>query len=182
MQKVDIPEDVLKIWEKYHLKENIRRHCIKVMEVALKISKHISGIDVDSVKIGALLHDIGWAVTDDPFKHFIKGAEILRREGFPEKIALIVERHFGAGLGSEEAKRLGLPNRDYLPISLEEKLVCHADNLVHGDKERGIEEYLNRLDKMGREQPEFRWLVERSKERAKRLSDEINFIISHKAR
>jgi len=104
MQKVDILEDVLKIWEKYHLKENIRRHCIKVMEVALKISKHISGIDVDSVKIGALLHDIGWAVTDDPFKHFIKGAEILRREVFLKRYTYFREVLWCRPLGGRRQK------------------------------------------------------------------------------
>lgn len=173
MQKLDIPENVFKIWGKYHLKEKIRRHSIKVMEVALKISEQIRGIDIEAVKIGALLHDIGWAVTDDPFKHFIEGAEILRKEGFPEKIVLIAERHFGAGLTKEEAKRLGLPEKDYLPVSLEEKVICHVDNLVHLDKERSFEQYLERLDNMERERPDLKWLIEKSKERAKKLSDEL---------
>jgi len=143
------------------------------MEVALKISQHIRSIDIEAVKIGALLHDIGWAVTSDPFKHFIQGGEILRKEGFPEKIALIAERHFGAGLTKEEAKRLGLPEKDYLPNNLEEKVICHADNLVHLDKEGSFEQYLNRLDKMKKERPDLRWLIERSKERAKKLSEEL---------
>jgi uncharacterized protein len=174
-REIDIPQEVLTIWEKYQLKESLRRHCMKVMEVALNIAKGIKGIDIHAVKIGGLLHDIGWAVTHDPFKHFIEGAKILRKEGFPENIVLIVERHFGAGLTKHEAKRLGLPEKDYLPISLEEKVICHSDNLVHMDKERTFEEYLNRLDRMKRERPELRWLVEKSRERAKKLRDELDW-------
>lgn len=85
-REIDIPQEALKIWEKYQLKESLRRHSMKVMELSLNIAKRIKDIDIHVVKIGALLHDIGWAVTNDPFKHFIEGAKILRKEGFPENI------------------------------------------------------------------------------------------------
>ena len=41
----------------------------------------------------------------------------------------------GAGLTSEEAVKLGLPPGDYIPKTIEEKIVCHADNLI-GSTER----------------------------------------------
>ena len=178
LNKTDIPADVFKIWEKYSLKENIRKHCIKVMEVALKIAQHVKvnkEIDIEAIKIGALLHDIGWAVTNNPFEHFIEGAKILEKEGFSEKIVLIVERHFGSGLSKEEAKKLGLPEKNYLPLSLEEKIVCYADNLVEGNKERSFEQYLNWLSKIEEKSPELKWLVEKTVERAKRLRDELTY-------
>ena len=175
LNKTDIPADVFKIWEKYSLKENIRKHCIKVMEVALKIAQHVKGIDTEAIKIGALLHDIGWAVTNNPFEHFIEGAKILEKEGFSEKIVLIVERHFGSGLSKEEAKKLGLPEKNYLPLSLEEKIVCYGDNLVEGNKERSFEQYLNWLSKIEEKSPELKWLVEKTVERAKKLRDELTY-------
>ena len=146
---------------------------MKVTEIALRLAQKIKGVNMEIVKIGALLHDIGRAITDDPFEHFLASAEILKKEGFPEKIVLIAERHFGAGLTKDEAKKLGLPEKDYLPVSLEEKIVCHADNLANGDKERTFEEYLCKLDELAKERADMKWLIERSKERAKRLNSEL---------
>ena len=48
------------------------------------------------------------------------------------KISEIIKRHIGAGISKEEARALGLPEDDYFPRSLEEKIVAHADNLVKG--------------------------------------------------
>jgi hypothetical protein len=39
----------------------------------------------------------------------------------------------GAGILPGEAAALGLPDRDYMPSTVEEKIVCHADNLVADD-------------------------------------------------
>ena len=39
----------------------------------------------------------------------------------------------------EIAKTLGLPNKNYIPLSLEEKIVCHADNLIDNCKRQKIE-------------------------------------------
>ncbi|RLA77489.1 MAG: TIGR00295 family protein, partial [Deltaproteobacteria bacterium] len=94
---MEMLEEVKKLWDKYKLSEDVRKHCMKVAEVALKIANSIEsdvGIDKNAVLIGALLHDIGRAVTNDPFLHFIKSAEILRKEGFDDKIVKIAERHF----------------------------------------------------------------------------------------
>ena len=146
---------------------------MKVTETALKLAHKIKEVNMETVEIGALLHDIGRAITDDPFEHFLASAQILKKEGFPDKIVLIAERHFGAGLAKEEARKLGLPEKDYLPISMEEKIVCHADNLVNGDKERTFDEYLRKLDELAREKPDLKWLIEKSKERAKRLNNEL---------
>jgi len=91
-------------------------------------------VDLDLVKKGAILHDVGRSKTNG-IKHAIVGAKILKNEGFPPEVIKIVERHIGAGITKEEALILGLPPKDYVPITLEEKLVAHADNLIHGTKE-----------------------------------------------
>jgi uncharacterized protein len=75
------------------------------------------------------LHDIGRASITHSIHHAIEGAELIRRQGWPEKLALVVERHIGGGIPRTEALELGLPARDYLPTSLEEKVVCYADKL-----------------------------------------------------
>ena len=51
----------------------------------------------------------------------------------------IIERHIGAGITEREAEKLGLPVKSYLPETLEEKIVAHADNLTSGSKEVDID-------------------------------------------
>ena len=85
-----------------------------------------------------MLHDIGIIYCDAPkiycngthkyIEHGYLGAELLRREGFP-KHALVAERHTGTGITIEQIEReeLPIPERDYCPQSLEEKIICYAD-------------------------------------------------------
>lgn len=90
-------------------------------------------VDRDVVQQGALLHDIGRSLTQD-VRHASLGADLLRRDGWPDPVVRAVERHTGAGIDAKEAATLGLPVKDYTPVSLEEKIVAHADNLYSGDK------------------------------------------------
>ena len=62
------------------------------------------------------------------------GAEMLRRYGREhgvdlERYARICERHTGSGLAAAEIReqKLPIPERDYLPETPEEALVCLAD-------------------------------------------------------
>ncbi len=177
MEASEVPGVVRKLWDKYELPESVREHCKRVAEIASRIAAKISAngheVDREAVLLGALLHDIGRAVTHDPFEHFLKSAEILRKEGFPEKIVRIAERHFSAGLSSEEAAKLGLPAKDYLPKTLEEKIVSFADNLTFGSREWGFEDFIRRLDEIDAENPELRWLTEATRRRVRKIKEEI---------
>ena len=85
-----------------------------------------------------MLHDIGIFYCNAPkihchgthtyIEHGYLGAELLRNEGYP-KHALVAERHTGTGITIEQIIRedLPIPERDYCPQSLEEKIVCYAD-------------------------------------------------------
>lgn len=170
---MDVPEVVLKVWDKYKLAENVRKHCIKVAEVALKIAERFDNVDREAVKIGALLHDIGRAITHG-LEHFIHTGEILRKEGFDEKIVRIAERHFACGITKEEARKLGLNvDRDYVPESIEEKIVCMADNLVDDDREVSFEDFLKKLERLKKEKPETAWFTEKTIDRALKLKEEL---------
>jgi uncharacterized protein len=108
-------------------------HSIAVCKKAIKISNNFD-IDIDLIKQGSLLHDIGRSKTNG-IKHAIIGSEIAIKHGFNNKIAKIIERHIGGGISKSEAKLLGLPAKDYIPITLEEKIVAHSDNLLNGSDE-----------------------------------------------
>lgn len=123
------------ILEEFNCSFFVIEHSQAVMLKATQLAMDFElEVDLDLVKKGAILHDVGRSQTNG-IKHAIVGAEIIRNEGFPTEIVKIVERHIGAGITKEEALILGLPPKDYVPITLEEKLVAHADNLIHGTKE-----------------------------------------------
>jgi len=110
-------------------------HCKLVSAFAVKIAKACRkkqpNVDVELVEISALLHDIGHSKTHS-VDHAFEGGKIARELNLPDSIALIIERHAGGGIPKDEAKKLGWPARDYLPQTLEEKIVCYADKRVEG--------------------------------------------------
>ncbi len=113
---------------------------------------------------GAILHDVGRSKTQG-IHHAFVGAEILLDLGFPIEIIKITERHIGAGIPKDEAIMLNLPPRDYLPITLEEKIVTHADNLIHGIKEVPLDFVIQKWSKkMGSEHPSLERLIKLHKE------------------
>lgn len=110
-------------------------HSKSVMLKAIRLKKDFElEVDLDLVKTGAILHDVGRSMTNG-IDHAIVGAKLVENMGFPQEVVDIVERHIGAGITKEEAIILGLPPKDYMPITLEEKLVAHSDNLIHGTQE-----------------------------------------------
>lgn len=119
------------------------RHCEMVRAVAGEYAARIDAADSELVEVGALLHDIGRSVTHS-LRHAQEGARICRELGLPEPIALIVERHTGAGLSADECSLLRLSPRDCLPVTIEERIVTNADNLVRGNNRISIDECLLR--------------------------------------
>ncbi len=127
------PEEALALLKKYGASDSVIDHVKAVRDYALELADQ-NDCDRELVEAGSLLHDIGRSRTHN-IDHAIVGAAILRREGVEERIVRIAERHVGAGLTREDAESLGLPPGDYIPKTIEEKIVCQADNLI-GSKDR----------------------------------------------
>lgn len=124
----------IELLKKENTPENVIDHCRAVCAKAMKIASNFDDADCNLIRKGALLHDIGRSKTHG-IRHAIVGAEIARKYGYEEDVLNIIERHIGAGITKEEAKSLGLPERSYMPQTLEEKIVAHADNLISGTEE-----------------------------------------------
>ena len=120
-------------------------------------------IDREFVEEAAMLHDIGIFRCDAPgiqcfgtepyIRHGIIGAEILRQEGW-ERHALVCERHTGTGLSKWviEQQQLPLPHADFMPVVLEEQVVCYADKFyskTHPESERTVVEAMRSMEKFG---------------------------------
>ena len=98
-------------------------------------------VDRDLVLAGAMLHDIGRGVTHG-VDHAQRGAALAASFGVDPAIIAIIERHIGAGLTADECSLEGLAPRDCLPVTIEEKIVANADNLVSGERVVPIEDTL----------------------------------------
>ena len=156
--------------DKYYPEDNELRHILinhsqSVARKALQIvSSHLElHLDAQFVEEAAMLHDLGIFRTDAPgiqcfgsepyICHGRLGAEILRKEGY-ERHARVCERHTGAGITCKEiiAQGLPLPHQDFLPETMEEKVICYADKFfskTHLDREKSIEKAEKSLAKFG---------------------------------
>jgi uncharacterized protein (TIGR00295 family) len=116
----------------------VLRHSRKVQEISLEIARKIPQADREFIRIASLLHDIGrfkcppWK---NSYRHGLEGGRILRKHGLTD-FALVAERHLGAGITRQDIteQHLDLPKKDFMPKTIEEKIITFADKLVDGDK------------------------------------------------
>ena len=164
--------DYQHIIDKYYPEDNQLRHILlthsnSVAQKALAIANAHPELKLDTTFLheAAMLHDIGVFLCDAPgiechgtepyIRHGVLGAELLRREGYPRH-ARVCERHTGAGISLSEIRSQHLPleERDYLPETLEEKVICYADKFFSKtklDREKTPEQALHSLQKFGQE-------------------------------
>lgn len=151
--------------EDNELRRLLLRHSRDVADKALAVCGRHPELKLDRafVEQGALLHDIGIFLTDapgihchgaDPYiRHGVDGAELLRGEGLPQ-LARVCERHTGAGITLRQIEEQGLPlpPQDFLPETLEEKVICYADKFFsksHPERVRTAEQAAKSLAKFG---------------------------------
>ena len=133
----------IELLEKENTPENVIAHSKAVCKKAMEIAANFDEADKDLIQKGALLHDIGRSRTHD-ITHAIEGVKIAKKYGYSEDVLNIIERHIGVGITPKEAVNLGLPEKSYVPQSIEEKIVAHADNLISGDKEVDLDFVINK--------------------------------------
>lgn len=113
--------------------QNVLAHVIETAHLAGMIAAELKA-DVQLCKVGALLHDIGKAVTHEVGgAHAQIGAELARKYGVPEPVVNIIAAHHG------EADTQ----------SLEAVLVLAADALSGsrpGARRESLEQYLKRVE------------------------------------
>lgn len=145
MNTLPSPEKCIQLLREQGCSESVVKHCQAVRDLAEKITL-LTDANQELVEAGSLLHDIGRGKTHG-IQHAVVGAEIARSLKLPPEVINIIERHLGAGIPREEAISLGLPEKDYLPITLEEKIVTHADNLIEDNKKVAIAHEITKAEK-----------------------------------
>ena len=161
---------VLNLIHKYYagqpeLEQILLKHSEDVAQKVLEIAEAHPEFHLDRQFIyeAAMLHDIGILYVDAPgicchgtkpyICHGMLGAELLRNEGLPAH-ARVAERHTGTGLTKEEILRqsLPLPPCDFVPETLEEKIICYADKFFsksHLEEVKTPEQAMRSLEKFG---------------------------------
>jgi uncharacterized protein/tRNA (cytidine56-2'-O)-methyltransferase len=124
--------ECIRLLEEAGCKRRVIVHCCTVWTMAQAIASKID-CDMGLVRAGALLHDIGRSI-DHSINHAVIGASIAADLNLPREVVEIVRRHVGAGLDEEEVREFNLPKGDYIPRTIEQKIVCHADNMVSDNK------------------------------------------------
>ena len=166
------PYDILRHFypDETPLRRVLLKHSEQVRGKALEIlEKSALPLDSGLVSTGALLHDVGilrchapsiFCTGTEPYiAHGTIGGAMLRTYGKEhdldlEVFARICERHTGAGLTAEEIREQGLPlpAKDFLPETLEEKLICFADKFYSKSgsmEEKPFEKVRRSLEKFG---------------------------------
>ncbi len=158
MNPNDIINDFYRCGSKAH--EIVARHGEDVARKAVATARRVPhlGPDLQFIREAAVLHDIAIYLTDTPkldcygkypyVCHGYLGRELLEKRDLP-KHALVCERHVGIGITAEDVRRqhLPLPERDMIPLSIEERIICYADKFFskngrRTEPEKSVEEVL----------------------------------------
>ena len=72
--------------------QNLALHTIEETKIGMAIAREL-GAEVEMVRLGGLLHDIGKVVVGDEGTHVAKGVEIAKKYGLPKKVVAIIAEH-----------------------------------------------------------------------------------------
>ncbi len=93
----NLPLELIKLIGRYKFRtsygQNLGIHTIEETKIGVALAQEI-GANVDIVRLGCLLHDIGKVVTEEEGTHVEVGVNTLKRFGIPkEVIACVAEHH-----------------------------------------------------------------------------------------
>lgn len=103
----NLPVELIKQIGKYKFRfsygQNLAKHSIEATKIAINIASELHA-DVNTVRLGTLLHDIGKVVTDQEGTHIDLGVDLLRQYHLPEAVInAVAEHHEDKGFSSPES-------------------------------------------------------------------------------
>jgi len=167
-------DECYQIMREEKLSTVVVRHCCVVNLVALSIARRC-GADLELVNAASLLHDIGRSRTHG-VQHVAEGVRIAKEHQLPDDLVNCIGRHIASGFTSEEAEALGLPKGDYMPVTLEDKVVNFADNLVSDRSIKTVAQAVERMRSKGFELTADRMLA-MGQEISKLCGEDIDTIL-----
>lgn len=92
----NLPTELLKLIGRYKFRtsygQNLAIHTIEETKIGISIATQI-GANLDVVRLGCLLHDIGKIVTEEEGTHVEVGVSTLKRFGIPKEVVNSVAEH-----------------------------------------------------------------------------------------
>lgn len=137
----NLPKEVIAMLGRFKYRfsfgQNLIQHSLELVKVGTAIAREL-GADVNIVRMGCLLHDIGKVVTDgDEGTHVEKGVTFTRQHGIPEQVIACIAQH----------------HEDEPFSSVESIIVAIADSVSGGRpgaRHENVQDYFKRLNDIER--------------------------------
>ncbi|MCL4387413.1 ribonuclease Y, partial [Patescibacteria group bacterium] len=118
---------------RYSYGQNLILHTQEETQIGIALAKEL-GADVNVVRLGCLLHDIGKVVTEgDEGTHVEKGVQLAKKFGLPEKVINCIGEH-------HEDK----------PFSAVESVIVYIADAISGGRpgarHENVQDYIKRMD------------------------------------
>ena len=134
----NLPVELLNLIGRYRFRtsygQNLGLHTIEETKIGIAIANELSA-NVDIVRLGCLLHDIGKVVTEEEGTHVEVGVSTLKRFGLPKEVVACVAEH-------HEDK----------PFSSTESVIVWTSDAISGSRPGARyephEEYVKRMSKI----------------------------------
>lgn len=100
---IDIIKHVGKFKFRFSYGQNLAKHTVEATKIAVNIANELHA-DVNTVRLGTLLHDIGKVITEQEGTHIDLGVDLLRQYKLPEAVInAVAEHHEDKGFSSIES-------------------------------------------------------------------------------
>jgi len=134
----NLPVEIVKLLGRYRFRtsygQNLGIHTIEETKIGVQIAEEL-GANVETVRLGCLLHDIGKVVTEEEGTHVQVGVVTAKRFGFPKEVVNAIAEH----------------HEDKPFTSIESVIVWTADAISGsrpGARYEPHEEYVKRMTKI----------------------------------
>lgn len=122
---------------RYSYGQNMIQHTLEETQIGVEIAR-IIGADVNVVKLGCLLHDIGKILTDwDEGTHVERGVQFAKKFGFPQKVINCIAEH-----------------HEDEPFSAVESICVYLGDAISGGRtgarHENVQDYIKRLQDIER--------------------------------
>lgn len=111
--------------------QNMIAHTLEETKIGIALA-HEVGADVNVVRLGCLLHDIGKVIMDREGTHVDLGVELLKKYGMPQKVIDCVAQH-----------------HEDTPFTSSESMIVYISDAISGARpgarNENVEEYIKRL-------------------------------------
>lgn len=92
----NLPVEIIKTIGKFKFRfsygQNLAKHTVEATKIAVNIASELHA-DVNTVRLGTLLHDIGKVITDQEGTHVELGVDLLRQHKLPQAVINAVAEH-----------------------------------------------------------------------------------------